>query len=96
MVGTPRPRNHGPRPARVDVLVEVGRDNAARVSVGGEMLGVATPYPGGLRVYTVTGREIGCASGYEAAGGLLALYAGYRNCPRTVVRAAHPVTGGRW
>lgn len=95
MVGTPRPRNHGRRPARVDVLVQVGTDNAALVSVGGEVLGAATPYPGGLRVYTVTGREIGCASGYEAAGGLLALHAGYRNSLRTVVHAARPVTGAR-
>jgi hypothetical protein len=71
----------------VTVLVEVGPARIAQVSVAGELLGAATPYPGGLRVFTVTGREIGCASGYEAAGGLLALHAGYRGS-RTVVRAA--------
>lgn len=86
MVGTPRSRSHRPRPPRaVRVLVEVGHDSTAQVSVAGELLGGATPYPGGLRVFTVTGREIGYASGYEAAGGLLALHAGYRS-PHTVVR----------
>jgi hypothetical protein len=99
MVGTPRTRTHRPprpRPAQsarsVTVLVDVGDDNDAQVSIDGELLGGAAPSRGGLRVFTVTGREIGTASGYQAAANLLALHAGYRR-PRTVVRGV--VRGAR-
>jgi hypothetical protein len=77
----------------VTVLVEVGTGDVAQVSLGGELLGAATPHRrAGLRVLTVAGREIGTTTGYQAAGELLARHAGYRR-PRVQVRGAAPVNG---
>jgi uncharacterized membrane protein len=79
----------------VTVLVDVGPSNVAQVSMGGELLGAATPHRrGGLRVLTVAGREIGTTSGYQAAGELLARHAGCRR-PRIQVRDAAQVSGAR-